>query len=155
MIRISDANWKRLQAWAVPLEDRPDDVISRVLDIAERERHALIEPSHRVRKREEQDLGRVSDHLEKQAYRPVILRVLKQLGGKGETEEVCRRVFEETSAQLRPGDLRSTLSSGEPHWRNRVRWERREMAKDGLLLPSRRHGLWELSDDGWRAANEA
>jgi len=34
-IRISDRNYERLQRWAKPFEDTVDDVLSRVLDIAE------------------------------------------------------------------------------------------------------------------------
>ena len=33
--RISDANHERLRRWAVPLSDSRNDVISRVLDVAE------------------------------------------------------------------------------------------------------------------------
>ena len=33
-IRISDATWERLKAWARPLEDSADDVVSRILDRA-------------------------------------------------------------------------------------------------------------------------
>jgi len=35
VIRISDSNYKRLQTHAVPLKDTPNDVLSRILDLAE------------------------------------------------------------------------------------------------------------------------
>src|SRR5436190_1788242 len=35
VIRITDETYERLKAWAVPLEDRPEDVIRRVLDVAD------------------------------------------------------------------------------------------------------------------------
>ena len=35
-IRISDKSWKRLKAWAEPLEDTADSALSKVLDAAER-----------------------------------------------------------------------------------------------------------------------
>ena len=35
IIRISDENWKRMQAWAVPLQDTADSALSKVLDAAE------------------------------------------------------------------------------------------------------------------------
>src|SRR5208283_4367178 len=34
-IRISDQNYQRLQQFAVPLEDTPNDALGRVLDLAE------------------------------------------------------------------------------------------------------------------------
>lgn len=41
IIRISDQNWRRMQAWAVPLEDTADSALSKVLDAAE----GRIEPA--------------------------------------------------------------------------------------------------------------
>lgn len=38
VIRISEDTYERLKKWAVPLEDRPDDVIQRILDVAEKSR---------------------------------------------------------------------------------------------------------------------
>ena len=35
VIRISDSNWERLKRRAVPLEDKTDDVLTRVLDLAD------------------------------------------------------------------------------------------------------------------------
>ena len=35
IIRVSEATYQRLQSFAVPLVDRPNDVVSRVLDMAE------------------------------------------------------------------------------------------------------------------------
>ena len=36
VIRIGEDTYEMLKKWAVPLEDRPDDVIRRILDVAER-----------------------------------------------------------------------------------------------------------------------
>jgi hypothetical protein len=38
-IRISDQNYQRLQQFAVPLQDTPNDALGRVLDIAELAKH--------------------------------------------------------------------------------------------------------------------
>ena len=35
VIRITDSTWSRLQRWAVPLEDTPEDAVRKVLDAAE------------------------------------------------------------------------------------------------------------------------
>jgi len=45
-IRISDPNYHRLQQFAVPLEDTPNDVLGRVLDLAELAKHSglSVEP---------------------------------------------------------------------------------------------------------------
>jgi len=37
-IRISEDNYRRLQEWAEPLAEKPDDVIGKILDVAERGR---------------------------------------------------------------------------------------------------------------------
>lgn len=34
-VRIGDENWKRLQRWAIPLEDTVDDALGRLLDTVE------------------------------------------------------------------------------------------------------------------------
>lgn len=156
VIRISDANWKRLQQWAVPLEDRVDDVLARVLDAAE--------PNHRIQGEREvrngtQSMTREvrrrsgSSHLPQGEYRPVILRVLKALGGRGRTDEVCDRVFEDLRPRLLPGDFVET-SGGEVFYRNCTRWERDAMVKAGLLTTSSPRGVWELSELGRKEAAE-
>ncbi|MDM7939199.1 MAG: hypothetical protein QUS07_02525 [Methanothrix sp.] len=42
-VRVSDRNWRRLQHWAIPLEDTVDDALTKVLDAAElAKEHGLI-----------------------------------------------------------------------------------------------------------------
>ena len=38
-MKVSNRNWKRLQQWAIPFEDSPDDALGRVLDMAEARRN--------------------------------------------------------------------------------------------------------------------
>ena len=35
VIRIKDETYERMKAWAIPLEDTPNDAIERILDAAE------------------------------------------------------------------------------------------------------------------------
>jgi hypothetical protein len=49
--------------------------------------------------------------------------------------------------QFKPGDFES-VSTGEVRWRNAARWERNEMAKEGLIKRTTRWGYWELTDTG-------
>lgn len=44
VIRISDRTWERLKAYAIPLEDTPDDVINRVIEELERSRSPAPAP---------------------------------------------------------------------------------------------------------------
>ncbi len=45
VVRVKEETWVRLQRWAIPLEDSADDVISRVLDVAERAKPGAEVPS--------------------------------------------------------------------------------------------------------------
>ena len=48
-IRISDQNYQRLQQFAVPLQDTPNDALGRVLDLAElAKQHGLSAESTKV-----------------------------------------------------------------------------------------------------------
>ena len=114
VMRISEDTWKRLQTWAIPLEDSPDDALRRVLDAAEARRQgkaggktvpqpvpsqlATAPPQRRKRR------GRVQK-LAQDAYRGPILLALRELGGSGSMAEVLDRVlaparWEEVSVPL-------------------------------------------------------
>ena len=45
VIAISGANYRRLQSFAIPLEDRVNDAFSKILDLAEAKREELLRES--------------------------------------------------------------------------------------------------------------
>jgi len=80
-------------------------------------------------------------------YRIPVLEALTDLSGRGRVTEVLEGVYERMKDVLVPFDLEK-VSSGEPRWRNTVRWERSTMAKEGLLLDDSPRGIWEISEKG-------
>jgi len=85
-------------------------------------------------------------------YRPLILKALAEMGGKGRVKEVLERVFELAKPYLSPVDLEFVPSRSEERWSNRVKWERFNMINDGLLRSDSPQGIWELTEAGWREA---
>ncbi len=85
-------------------------------------------------------------------YRPLILKALAEMGGRGRAKEVLERVFELAKPHFSPVDLEFVSSHSEERWSNRVRWERFNMINDGLLRSDSPQGIWELTEAGWREA---
>jgi len=162
VMRISEDTWKRLQTWAVPLEDSPDDALRRVLDAAEAQRprkggaEAVPEPvpselpgaaPFQRRKRR----SRVQK-LSQDAYRGPILVALRELGGSGSMAEVLDRVFQEVEGRLTEADRERLASGTDVRWRNTAAWERFKMVEEGLLASDSPRGTWELTEKGAAAA---
>jgi hypothetical protein len=63
--------------------------------------------------------------------------------------EVLDEVERRMASRLLEGD-RAAVSTGEVRWRNATRWERMQMAKEGLIKKGTRAGWWELTDAGKR-----
>lgn len=161
VMRISEDTWKRLQSWAIPLEDSPDDALRRVLDAAEAQRQgqpgrkavpepvaaqpALAPPQRRKRRSRVQKLSQ-------DAYRGPILAALRELGGSGSMAEVLDRVFAKVKGRLTEADRERLPSGTDVRWRNTAAWERFRMVEDGLLKSDSPRGTWELTEAGVTAA---
>jgi len=87
-------------------------------------------------------------------YRPLILKALAEMGGKGRAKEVLERVFEMAEPHLGPEDRSFLKTSNEFRWRRKANWERYLMVRDGLLRPDSPQGIWELTEEGWREAKK-
>lgn len=161
VMRISEETWKRLQSWAIPLEDSPDDALRRVLDAAEAQRErdpggAPIQepvirqaPSPIPQRRRRR--GRIQK-LPQDAYRGPILVALNELGGSGSMAQVLDGVFEKVKARLTDADHERLPSGTDVRWRNTAAWERFKMVEDGLLSSDSPRGTWELTGAGVAAA---
>lgn len=154
VVRISDDIWDRLKQWAIPLEDKPDDVLRRVLDLAEEhkicEGRITLEQSSghdnvkEVVKTERLPKGRKTPQ---EFYESPILEALYEVGGRARMDEVLKSVEERVRNSLRDVDY-DPLKSGEPRWRNTAAWARFELVKRGLLKKDAGWGMWELTLEG-------
>ena len=86
-------------------------------------------------------------------YRPLILKALAEMGGKGRAKEVLEQVFEMAEPYMKPED-RERLKSGDVRWHKNANWQRYYMIRDGLLRPDSPQGIWELTEAGWREAKK-
>ncbi|MCX7778606.1 MAG: winged helix-turn-helix domain-containing protein, partial [Armatimonadetes bacterium] len=68
-------------------------------------------------------------------------------------EEVLDQVEKMVRPHLQSFDFRP-VSSGEPRWRNKARWERFNMVLEGLLRDDSPRGIWELTEKGWQEARK-
>jgi restriction system protein len=74
-----------------------------------------------------------------------LLDALRALGGSGTPDEVAERIALDLGL---PSEVRNELlSSGESRYRKEVAWARFNLAREGLLDPSRR-GVWSLTNRG-------
>ena len=150
VIRVSEDNWKRLQKWAIPLEDTPNDVIGKVLDAAEGRGQSAREESH-----ESLDVPRIATTREQhqtsvrtpdEAYERPLLDALDELGGSARTDEVLQLVERKMQGTLTEHDRKPLPGSGETRWRNTAKFARKHLVDKGLLRKDSPRGTWELVD---------
>ncbi|HTE84594.1 MAG TPA: winged helix-turn-helix domain-containing protein [Dehalococcoidia bacterium] len=177
-IRIDSEVYQYLQKRAEPFADTPNSVLRRLLSLETRpaeDRPASGEgrvggadvtrlPARSDRTANVKAVQRNGvTHLpagvllpEDRYYEP-ILSVLSGSGGSGATRKLTDEVGRRLAAQLTPLDKQPT-KSGEIRWRNRAKWARNRMVKQGLLAASSPYGIWVITDAGreWlRAAEDA
>ena len=159
VIRVDDEVFRALQATAEPFVDTPTSVLRRVLrldPVADDRREArgrrvaarsgdAAEPTGRRQRKEE----RVSSITPEVAYRPVILRCTRNAGGEADLPELIRSVQHALASELTSADHEPVTSSGEPRWRNNLRWALKHMKDEGLLQNPRR-GHYMLTERGQR-----
>ena len=76
---------------------------------------------------------------------PFLIDALRSLGGSASTSEAVDR-----SLELR-GIEEDRISPKEvSRFRNQVNWARLYLVRAGLLDPSSRRGIWQLTDDGYQ-----
>lgn len=141
-IEVSSRTLTRLQGIAEPLVDTPDTVIGRLLDHYESSQTA----PHKGPKRVSQRRFRAPKGAKTptSAFHDAILEVLSEGGGELPTRDAVDRVGERMWHQLTEVD-QAPLQSGEPRWRNSVRWARNELVEQGLLDADAPHGRWRLA----------
>ena len=90
------------------------------------------------------------------AFRKPILEALVELGGRAEifrvldlVEEKMRGILNDYDYQRLPSDPNTI------RWRNTAQWCRNTMVREGLLKSDSPRGIWEISERGSRALQEA
>jgi hypothetical protein len=152
VIRISEGTWEKLKAHAIPLEDTPDDVISRALDALEAAKPkstAVLRTPRSGQREGEQAEPRPQrgTKLPQKAFRVPLLESLYELGGQAQTSQVRKIVERRMAPQLNKADY-DLVSSGDPRWWNATCWERNDLVKEGLFRRDSERGVWELSEKG-------
>ncbi len=150
-VKISTPNFRRLKAWAEPLEDTVDTALSKVLDAAEQNRnvHAVKRPEAtngsqlQVVSPAVQPAGSMSQ----KEFRVPLLVALYEMGGKATTNQVRTALLERFSDRFSDGDYKIVGSSQERWW-NAASWERKKMVDEGLFKSDSPRGVWELSESG-------
>lgn len=84
----------------------------------------------------------------RQAFRIPILEALIELGGKGKTDEILKKVESKMKNILKSVDYEKLPSGVEIRWRNTAQWERYVMVQDGLLRSDSPIGIWEITEKG-------
>ena len=87
---------------------------------------------------------RVGGTPQKDFHEP-ILKVLKEMGGRGKAREVVVRVGELMGAKLENEVDQELLSGGDPRWMNRCWWGRNDLREMGKIRSDSPTGTWELA----------
>lgn len=88
--------------------------------------------------------------LPQEDYRFPILDALYDQGGQTDTKTALNLVFVLVKDKLSKDDLEPPSSGREPRWRNRARWERQKMVKNGLVRDDLPTGVWGLTSRGFK-----
>ncbi|HXG35628.1 MAG TPA: winged helix-turn-helix domain-containing protein [Dehalococcoidia bacterium] len=152
VIRVSDQVWEKLKAKAIPLEDTPNDVLRRIIALAE-EHERCLSGGPRVKilgQNTKKSAPRGLKTSDEQYFLP-ILEALLELGGKADANEVLKAVERKMLNVLGEIDYQP-LNTGEIRWRNTAQWARYKLVQRGLLKSDSQRGVWELTPDGVEAA---
>jgi Mrr N-terminal domain len=153
VVRISEKTWQRLKAHAIPLEDKPDDVINRILDELEKVRPLRPAPvpdsggAGEAPKDQPKRQPR-GQKLRREQFRWPLIETLYELGGRASSGKVRPKMERKMASRLREPDHAAVGSGGEPRWWNDVCWMRNDLREEGLLRGDSPRGIWELSERG-------
>lgn len=152
-ITIDDQVFALLETRARPLVDTPNSVLRRLLGLEgtpESDSRLGDRPSGAEGPELPVSMGARRNPLPvtpQREFRRPIREALLAAGGGRNMEEVLSEVERQMRSRFRAGDL-APVSTGEIRWRNAARWERMQMAKEGLIKRGTPQGWWELTDDG-------
>lgn len=154
-IRVDDEVFEGLKQLAEPLVDTPNSVIRRLL-IA---RGILKEkPNPAPKDRGQAPNSAARPQTPQSVYEQNLLEVLAAppFNGRGNKKDVTLAVVERMMKRdlIPPGDL-EFVATGETKAENKISWGRNALKDRGLIRPDAPRGLWELTEEGRRAASSA
>jgi Mrr N-terminal domain len=140
-IELSNDVYRRLLGRVMSFSDTAEDVIVRLLDMAERDDTGVASSNR--------DDSRASPGsiLPEREYWLPILGIIDAAGGSAAADEVIEILEAELRDVFKPRDL-DRLKTGEVRWRNRARFARLRMREQGLLSETSHRGIWEITDAG-------
>ena len=156
VIRVSDETWRALKAWAEPLEDAPDDVVRRLLEIAQRSLGETLSDGERNEPHdysEPRPLRRTRGITPQKNFREPVLDAIVELGGSAPARRVLELVEHHMRSVMTEADYEE-LRSGGPRWHKAANWARYILAQEGLVRRNSPRGTWELTDEGRRGPDE-
>lgn len=105
-------------------------------------------PSTGSEKRPRKDRSKADGRTPEWEFRIPILEALVELGGHAHCQKVKDWISRQMGSRLTEMD-KVTLSDGKTiRWENSVHWERQALVDEGLLYPSRKVGIWEITPAG-------
>ncbi len=131
-IAVDEEVLRALHERAEPWRDQPNDVLRRLLNLPPRTSADTPRPKK----------GEITAQ---EAFRVPLLETLLEIGGKGPAPHVIDVVGKKVALKLSDHEK---LNSGDIRWRNAVAWERAKLVEEGLMKPSQKRGVWEISDKG-------
>ncbi|MCW2766831.1 MAG: hypothetical protein JWO11_2790 [Nocardioides sp.] len=87
-------------------------------------------------------------------FKPYIVELLQRAGGEQHVDDLFAELEVRMEAILLPGDYETMPPQDEVRWRYNARWARKALVDEGLLMPPRRPGVWELTPAGRSATVE-
>lgn len=133
-IEIDEEVLRALHEKAEPWREQPNDVLRRLLNL----------PPLTAGRAAAKGVKR-GEITTQAAFRVPLLSALVEIGGKAPAPKVIDLVGEKISLKPRDHDR---LNTGDIRWRNSVAWERAKLVQEGLMKPSKRRGVWEISEQG-------
>jgi hypothetical protein len=151
VIRVSHTTWSRLQAYARPFVDKPEDIVDLALDALDeklgRKTQTELKPIAELLGQKPKPAKKAQNgkKLPQKEFRQPLLETLMELGGSAHVSNI-RQVMEKKMASLLGDADYEKVSSGEIRWWNATCWERANLVRDGLIAESSERGVWELTE---------
>lgn len=156
--RISEQNWQRLKQWAEPLDDDVDDVLGRLLDLADEHGNSPDQLPLNSGKASANGTGQLKRRQNGKrtpvdAFNYPIGQTLLEMGRKGRVNKVLP-VVERKMKQLLGEIDYQRLKYGQIRWQNTAQYARKNLVLGGFLRNDSPRGVWELTEEGVKAVNE-
>lgn len=87
-------------------------------------------------------------------FYPVIIEVLRDMGGSGTAHKILDAVFHKMESRMLPGDLDFRPNSSCENWRKTTKIARYRLIDSGVLRPDSPRKTWELASPNGSASGD-